>query len=143
MAAVIQRKPQILKNAGRKEKIPEVKKHLLEKYLAALLTSSTQKEAAEKAGISPRWMREIMRDPEFAAEYSRRKAEVVDDATRHIQGVYHKAIKTLEGVIDSEKASNRDKINASRAILEYGQQLTETNEVISRLEDLERMTETQ
>lgn len=120
-----------------------MKKHLLEKYLAALLTSSTQKEAAEKAGISPRWMREVMRDPEFAAEYARRKAEVVDDATRHIQGIYQKAIKTLEGVIDSQKASNRDKINASRAILEYGQQLTETNEVISRLEDLERMTEAQ
>lgn len=118
-----------------------MKKHLLEKYLAALLTSSTQKEAAEKAGISPRWMREIMRDPEFAAEYTRRKAEVVDDATRHIQGIYQKAIKTLEGVIDSKKASNRDKINASRAILEYGQQLTDTNEVLTRLDDLERMTE--
>ena len=113
----------------------------LEKYLAALLTSSTQKEAAEKAGISSRWMREVMRDPEFAAEYARRKAAVVDDATRHIQSVYNKAIKTLEDVIDSKKASNRDKINAARAVLEYGQQLTETNEVITRLDDLERMTE--
>ena len=112
-----------------------------ERYLAALLSSRTQKEAAEKAGISPRWMREVMRDPEFSAEYKRRKAEVVDDATRHIQGIYEKAIKTLEGVIDSETATFRDKINASRAVLEYGQQLTETNEVISRLEDLERMTE--
>lgn len=118
-----------------------MKKHLLEKYLAALLTSSTQKEAAEKAGISPRWMREVMRNPEFAEEYTRRKAEVIDDATRHILGVYQKAIKTLENVIDSEKASNRDKINASRAILEYGQQLTETNEVITRIENLERISD--
>lgn len=112
-----------------------------ERYLTALLTSSTQKEAAEKAGISPRWMREVMRDPEFAAEYARRKAEIVDDATRQINGVYQKAIKTLETVIDSETSSNRDKINASRAILEYGQQFTETNEVLTRLNDLERMTE--
>ena len=140
MVAAIQGKPQILRKAGRKEKIPEVNNRS-ERYLAALLSSRTQKEAAEKAGISPRWMREVMRDPEFSAEYKRRKAEVVDDATRHIQGIYEKAIKTLEGVIDSETATFRDKINASRAVLEYGQQLTETNEVISRLEDLERMTE--
>lgn len=114
----------------------------LEKYLSALLTSSTQKEAAEKAGISSRWMREIMRDPEFAAEYARRKAAVVDDATRHIQGVYNKAIKTLESIIDSQKASNRDRINAARAVLEYGQQLTETNDVLTRIDDVERRADT-
>ena len=114
-----------------------------ERYLTALLTSSTQKEAAEKAGISPRWMREVMRDPEFAAEYARRKAEIVDDATRQINGVYQKAIKTLETVIDSETSSNRDKINASRAILEYGQMFTETNDFATQLERLERMAGTE
>ena len=110
-----------------------------ERYLTALLTSSTQKEAAEKAGITPRWMREVMRDPEFAEEYARRKAAVVDDATRQIQAVYQKAIKALETVIDT--GSNRDKINASRAILEFGQQFTESNEVLARIDDLERMTQ--
>lgn len=112
-----------------------------ERYLTALLTSSTQKEAAEKAGITPRWMREVMRDPEFAEEYARRKAAVVDDATRQIQAVYQKAIKALETVIDAGDSSNRDKINASRAILEFGQQFTESNEVLARIDDLERMTQ--
>lgn len=110
-----------------------------ERYLNALLSSKTQREAAEKAGITPRWLREVMRDPDFAAEYARRKAEIVDDATRRIQGTYQKAITALEGVIDAEKASNRDKINAARAVLEYGQQFTETNDVLTRIEHLERM----
>lgn len=112
-----------------------------ERYLTALLTSKTQREAAAKAGITPRRLREIMRDPEFSAEYTRRKAEIVDDATRSIQGVYQKAITALEEVIDSEEATPRDKINAARAILEHGQQFTETNEVLTRIEDLERMSE--
>lgn len=114
-----------------------------ERYLTALLTSNTQKEAAEKAGITPRRMREVMRDPEFAAEYKRRKAEIVDDATRRIQGLYQKAMNALESVIDDVTSSKRDRVNASRAILEYGQQFTETNEVMTRLDELERRTEDQ
>lgn len=112
-----------------------------ERYLTALLTSNTQKEAAEKAGITPRRMREVMRDPEFAAEYKRRKNEIVDDATRRIQGLYQKAMTALESVIDDVSSSKRDKVNASRAILEYGQQFTETNEVMTRLDELERRAE--
>ena len=95
-------------------------------------------KAAEKAGITTRRMREVMRDPEFAEEYKRRKGEIVDDATRQIQGLYQKAISALENVIDDITSSKRDRVNASRAILEYGQQFTETNEVITRLDELER-----
>lgn len=136
MAATLQGKPPILKKTGRKGKKPEVNNRS-ERYLTALLTSNTQKEAAEKAGITPRRMREVMRDPEFAAEYKRRKAEIVDDATRRIQGLYQKAMNALESVIDDATSSKRDRVNASRAILEYGQQFTETNEVMTRLDELE------
>ena len=142
MAAALQGKPPILKKTGRKGKKPEVNNRS-ERYLTALLTSNTQKEAAEKAGITPRRMREVMRDPEFAAEYKRRKAEIVDDATRRIQGLYQKAMNALESVIDDVTSSKRDRVNASRAILEYGQQFTETNEVMTRLDELERRTEDQ
>lgn len=112
-----------------------------EKYLAALLSSKTRKEAAEKAGITPRWLREVMKDPEFAAEYRRRKAEIVDDATRRLQGSYQKAITALEDVLEDITAKPGERISAARSILEYGQTFTETNDFAAQLERLERMAD--
>lgn len=113
-----------------------------EQYLAALLTSNTRKEAAEKAGVSPRWLREIVKDPEFAAEYNRRKAEMVDDATRRLQRLSQKAITALESVLDDSEARRGEKISAAKTALEYGQRYTETSDILELLQKAEDLRDT-
>lgn len=111
-----------------------------EKAMAALLSSDTQAEAAAKCGLSDRTLRSYLADPEFAAEYKRRKRQLVTDATKQIQASYKVAIKALRGIVESENASAGEKISAARALLEYGLRFTEMADVLSRLEDVERAT---
>ena len=109
-----------------------------EKALAALMESDTQKEAAKKAGITARTLRNYMKDADFVAEYTSRKGHVVDDAARQIQGSLHTAINALRAIVEGREKADGGKISASRALLEYGLRYTEISDIISRLEALER-----
>ena len=109
-----------------------------ERYLAALLTSATLKEAAEKAGITPRGLRNIMRDQEFIKAYNALKKEIVDDAARHLQGNFTLAIDTLSDVMQDAESKPGEKTSAARAVLEFGQRFTETADILARLDALER-----
>lgn len=108
-----------------------------EKAMAALLSSDTQTEAAEKAGISERTLRGYLAEPEFSAEYYRRKRQLVSDATRQIQTSYQAAINALRGIVENEKSSESGRISAARALLEYGLKFTESHELMVRVEELE------
>jgi hypothetical protein len=109
-----------------------------EKALAALLSSDTQAEAAVKCGLSDRSIRGYLADPAFNAEYQRRKNALVSDATRQIQASYQSAIRALRAIVDSDKSTAGEKTSAARALLEYGLKFTELNEILPRLEKLER-----
>lgn len=116
-----------------------MKKH--DRAMAALLSSDTQAEAAAKCGISDRTLRAYLADPAFNAEYQRRKRQLVSDATRQIQSNYNAAICALREVLDGEKSTAGEKISAARALLEYGLRFTEINDIMVRLEDIERAAE--
>ena len=115
-----------------------MKRH--EKAMAALLASDTQAEAASKCGISVRTMRGYLADPAFNAEYLRRKRQLVSDATRQIQASYQSAIRALKTIIESESSTESGRISACRTLLEYGLKFTETNDILTRLEELENIT---
>lgn len=51
-----------------------------EKALAALISCPTAKAAARTAGLSESALRRYRQDPEFAAEYKRRCAELLETA---------------------------------------------------------------
>lgn len=112
-----------------------------EKIMTALLSSSSQAEAAEKCGITDRTIRTYLDDPGFYSEYRRRKSELVTDAARQIQASYTAAINALNGIVSSQLAPDGVKISAARALLEYGLKFTEQADVITRLENLEKRLE--
>ena len=112
-----------------------------EKIITALLTSDTQKEASAKAGISDRMLRSYLANPGFYAEYQRRKQKVFADATRQIQSSLKTAINALKSILTSKTSSDGAKINASRALLEYGLRYTDITDIMSRLEALEQTFE--
>ena len=109
-----------------------------EKIITALLTSDTQSEASAKAGISDRTLRSYLADPSFNAEYQRRKQKIFTDATRQIQSCLKAAITTLKEIITNKNSSEKSKISASRALLEYGLKFTEITDIMVRLEALEK-----
>jgi len=112
-----------------------------DKAMAALLSSDTQGEAAAKCGITDRTLRGYLADPTFNAEYQRRKRQLVTDATRQIQASYQSAIRALRGIVDSDTSTAGEKTSAARALLEYGLRFTEINDILPRLEELERIAD--
>ena len=107
-----------------------------EKALAALLTSTTRKEAAEKAGISYRTIRTYLQDAEFAAEYRQRKGEIVDDAARRLTNAMQKAIEVLENATDG-KRTTAAALKASKLVLEYSARFITISDIMARLDAME------
>ena len=107
-----------------------------EKALAALLTSKTRKEAAEKAGISYRTIRVYLQDAEFLAEYRQRKGEIVDDAARRLTNAMQKAIDVLENATDGKRVKDAA-LKASKLVLEYSARFITISDIMARLDAME------
>ena len=111
--------------------------------MAALLTSDTQADAAEKSGLSVRTLRGYMSDPAFAEEYNRRRLEQVTDAARQIQNRLQAAVAILADIMTSDKpiTAARERIVAARSLLEFGLKYTELADIMTRIKALEERIE--
>lgn len=108
-----------------------------EKALAALLTSQTQEEAANKLGITARTIRQYLQDPEFSQKYKEASSNLITDATEQIQKSLSPAIATLRNIAEDENAVLNARVSAARGLLEYGIRLAELSELYKRIEELE------
>lgn len=109
-----------------------------EKLLAALLTSRTKKDAAAAAGISDRTMRSYFEDKEFCQRYREAFAGVIEDAARQAQALLMPALSTLQTVMEDEEIPAQARITAARSIIDYSMRLTEQNDIMRQLDELER-----
>lgn len=105
--------------------------------MAALLTSSTQAEAADKAGLSERTIRSYLSDPGFAAEYAQRRQELLTAATAQLQQSLAAAVAALRSVVEADGSSDSARISAGRVLLEYGLRYSELNDLYQRLSTVE------
>lgn len=108
--------------------------------LQALMKFTSRKEAADAAGIAERTLRDYLRDEEFVAELNRLYDDWMDECTRELQQAVKLAIQTLKGSLTDEDASVPAKIAAAKAILETAPKYLELNNIIQRVNELERET---
>ena len=111
--------------------------HKKQQALLALLTNPTKEKAAAAAGISSRTLRVYLADPEFQAECKKAFAGMVEDATRQAQQAIAPALSTLRDIVEDAGEGSQFRISAARSILEYSLKLTEQNDIVARLRDLE------
>lgn len=112
-----------------------------QKALAALLTSPSKAAAAKAAGIAPRTLRDYLADPEFQAAYRDAFGNMVEDATRQAQQAISPAMSTLREIVEDREEDAQARISAARAILSHGLKLTETTDILNRLQELETAME--
>ena len=112
-----------------------------QKALAALLTSPSKAAAAKAAGIAPRTLRDYWGDPEFQAAYRDAFGNMVEDATRQAQQAISPAMSTLREIVEDREEDAQARISAARAILSHGIKLTETTDILNRLQELETAME--
>lgn len=111
------------------------------KVLAALLTAPNKAAAAQAAGISPRTLRDYLADKEFQGAYQKAFAGLVEDATRQAQQAIAPALSTLREIVEDKDEDAQARISAARAILSHGLKLTETTDILNRLQELEAAME--
>ena len=108
--------------------------------LAALLTEPNQEEAAKKAGVSSRTIRNYLTDPEFSGAYRAAHEQLVTDATQQIQRGLSSAVNTLREISEDPNAGKTARVSAARALLEHGLRYTEAVNILDRLQALEDAT---
>lgn len=110
-------------------------------FLKSMLEESTISKAAEKAGITRKTAYNYLKNKDFKKELNRRRGELVNDAVRYLQGKLSLCNETLVSMIENPDTSNQIKINAINAIYTNCKSMTETAEIITRLEQVEEIIE--
>lgn len=107
------------------------------RLLTALLASRTVAGAAEIAGYTERTAYRHLADTSFRQVYRRARREALAHATARLQIACSKAVVTLEAVMDDRTAIASARVAAAKAVLEIAHRLTEQEDVIERLTQLE------
>lgn len=110
-------------------------------FLKAMLEESTISKACRRARINRTTGYKYLQDEEFKRELTRRRAECISDTVRYLQGKLTFCSETLVNIIENPKTSDQVKINAINAIYANCKAMTETSEIITRLEQIEESIE--
>ena len=82
-------------------------------------------------------LRRYRQDPEFAAEYKRRCAELLETACTKAKSALPPAIERLNAIVQDDTQQPREQIAAARAVCEYSLRLNEAVDIEQRLRALE------
>lgn len=107
------------------------------RFLAALLTASSVRDAANAAGVSERAAWRYLADPAVKAELAQRQDAVLGQAARRLAGAMGQALTVLEEVMQSRTATDSAKVAAARGVLECGLRVVELAALGDRLAALE------
>ncbi len=102
-----------------------------------MLTTATKEEAARKLGISSRTLRNYLKDTEFTERLETARTNLIHEASHQIQRSLSPSIKALHEIVSDERAGKTARVQAARALLEYGIRLTEMEDICRRLDELE------
>ena len=106
-------------------------------FLKCMLEESSITKAAGKAGISRNTAYKYLQNQEFVSELNKRRLECVSDTERFLQGKLALCGETLVGIIENPGVSEQIKINAVNSIFTNCKALTETADVLERLQQIE------
>lgn len=108
-----------------------------ETIIEALLTSTTQKSAAVKLGISERTICERKKDAEFMRRYNEARRERVQNVRNSLQETAQGAAMTLSEIMRDKTAPASVRVSAASEVLRQTARFTELGDVLERLKELE------
>lgn len=109
------------------------------KALQALFTEPTLEAAAKAAGISPRTLRDYMKDPEFQAAYNEAITAQLGETTGQARQGLSSALAVLREIMEDPAAENRDRISAASKSIDAALRLIDKLDQQVRLDELERL----
>lgn len=108
-----------------------------EKFLAALMNTSSIEEAMAEAKLSRSTAFRYLRDPIFNEAYLTIRRENMQQVTATLQSAAQEAVATLREVMGDEEATSSARVQAARAVLDNAYKGLELDDVVQRLAKLE------
>lgn len=109
-----------------------------EKFIIALMQTSTIVDACKQAGITGNTGHKYLNDPGFNREYLKVRRGTMQQATNKLQQSAMIAVETLENVMtDVENSTPSARVQAARAVLENAYRSLELDDMQQRIEQLE------
>lgn len=105
--------------------------------ISALLSEPTISKAAERCGLSQRQIYERMRQGGFKKEYSQAKKDILESVANSLQTRLTAAVETEMQIMQDSENSPQIRLNACNLIFNQCQKLTETVDILDRIETLE------
>lgn len=108
-----------------------------EKIIAALLGTESKRAAAKVLGIRPQTLAARMNDDAFQELYKESKKDLIKESITSIQAKTGRAIEVIFGIADNPEIAPQIRLNAAETILRYSYKFTESEEILTRIEELE------
>lgn len=103
-----------------------------------LLTCKSYLEAAQQSGISERTLQRLRKDPEFQEVVQKVKKELFSESMNKAQAASMKALEVLNDIMSDPDATDSSRVSAARTVLELGLNSVEQEEIMTKLNELER-----
>lgn len=108
-----------------------------EKIIAALLSTESKRAAAKVLGIRPQTLAARMNDDAFQKLYKESKKDLIKESITSIQAKTGRAIEIIYEIADNPEIAPQIRLNAAETIVRYSHKFTESEEILTRIEELE------
>ena len=108
------------------------------KFIDTYLNSKTLTECCKKLNITRGTGYNYLKDDNVKLELNIRRSELMSDTTKYLQNQLIECSKTLMEIIQSSNTTPQVKINAINSIFNNCNKLTETNDILIKISELEQ-----
>lgn len=108
-----------------------------EKIISALLSCSTNKQAAAACGITEKQLYNRMSTATLKTKLAEARARLLDGATAALQARMGEAVDTMTTVMQDPDTPAQTRLNAAEAVLRNSLKLSERGDILARLDALE------
>lgn len=109
-----------------------------ERAIVALINETSVARAAEVAGINQTTLHRWLKDDAFSTAYRHARREAFNQAIALTQRYSPLAVNTLAQVMMDQTASHASKVAAASAMLKFGREGIELDDLAGRVESLEQ-----
>ena len=106
-----------------------------EKVLAALIETSSVRDAAKTSGVGEATDYRYLKDKEFLSDYRNARRQTVETAIAQLQSAAGEAVETLKSSLHCENPAIA--VRAAQIILDTAIKGLETTDILERLEQIE------
>ena len=107
------------------------------KFIDAYLKTKNMTETCKSLNISRNTAYNYLKDDRVKAEISKRRTELIGNTTLFLQDNLKECSSILMDIIRDKNSSPQVKINAINSIFNNCNKLTETNDILTKLADIE------